>query len=85
MWTTNLCTSEIFVKLRLGGNHRNDALVVAGLAEIHRAIDERKQRVVFADADVQTRIVLRAALANDDVAGDALLATENLDAKSLSC
>lgn len=75
---------KIFVKLRLSGNHRNNALVVASLAEIHRAIDEREERVVLADSHVVAWVVLRAALANDDVACNALLATENLDAKSLS-
>ena len=67
------------------GNHRNDALVATGLAEVDGSVDQSEERVVLTDAHVVTRVVLGSALANDDVAGEALLATPNLYAKSLSC
>src|SRR5690606_34191225 len=43
----------------------------------------REQRMVAADADVDARVILRAALAHDDVAGNDLLAAEALDAQAL--
>jgi hypothetical protein len=38
--------------------------------------------MINADADIAAGMVLRAALANDDVAGDHLLAAELLDAET---
>jgi hypothetical protein len=49
-----------------------------------RAVGEREQRVVGADADVVAGAVLRAALAHEDVARDHALATELLEAESLA-
>ena len=53
--------------------------------ELNRSVDECIQRVVLTDSYVVARVVLGAALANDDVAGYALLTAENLDAQSLGC
>ena len=80
--------SVVFYWISLGlgiRDDRNDALVVLALVELNSTINERIERVVLTDSHVVARIVLCAALANDDVARDALLSTENLDAKSLSC
>ena len=52
--------------------------------ELNRSIDECIQRIILTDSNVIARIVLCSALANDDVACDTLLATEDLNAKSLS-
>src|SRR5207342_1177500 len=51
--------------------------------ELDLAVHEREQRVVAAEADARTRVELRAALANDDVAGFDGLATVQLDAQVL--
>src|SRR5678815_930443 len=64
-------------KTQLGGGRSGrlgiDAHLVARLAlvlELHDAVDERVDRVVRAEADVLSRVPLRAALPDDDVAGD---------------
>ena len=51
--------------------------------ELHLAGDLREQRVVRADADVRARAHRRAALANEDVAGQHVLAAEALHAQAL--
>src|SRR3954470_16706320 len=53
---------------------------LAGVFELHDAIDQRVDRVVRAHADVSAGVPLGAALPDDDVAGDDALATEFLDA-----
>ena len=53
--------------------------------EVYCSINERIQRVVLTDGNVVTRIVLSTTLANNNVTSYALLTTEDLDAKSLSC
>ena len=63
--------------------YRNSALVLATLVEIHNAVNESVQGVVLADTHILTRVVLCATLANDDVGGDNLLSTPNLNTSSL--
>jgi hypothetical protein len=53
--------------------------------ELYSTINESEQCVVLTDCYVVARVVLRAALTNDNVTSYALLTTEDLDAKSLSC
>ena len=48
----------------------------------HVAVNEREDRVVAAEADIHARLVLRATLANDDVAGDDDLAAVLLHAET---
>ena len=48
------------------------------------AVNQREQRVVTTDANIQASLHLRAALTDDDVASDNLLATKFLDAKTTS-
>ena len=60
------------------GYYRNSALVIAALVEVHNTVNESIESIVFADTYVLSGIVLGAALANDDVAGYALLATPDL-------
>ena len=60
------------------------ALVAAGaLREFHGALAQCEQGVVFATADVLAGMEVGATLANNDVAGDDVLATKALHAKSL--
>jgi len=47
------------------------------------AVDQREQRVVLADADIQARMNGGAALANDDAAGADHFAAVDLHAKAL--
>src|SRR5687768_18248616 len=51
--------------------------------ELHDAVDQRIDRVVRADADVPPGVPFRAALADDDVAGNHALAAVLLDAAVL--
>lgn len=60
------------------------ALVAAGaLREFHGALAQCEQGVVFATTDVLAGMEVGATLANNDVAGDDVLTTEALHAKSL--
>ena len=52
--------------------------------EFDHAVDESEEGVIAADADVLAGVVGGAALADDDVAGDALLAAKDFDAKSFA-
>ena len=60
------------------------ALVATGaLREFHGALAQCEQGIVFATADGLAGMEVGTTLANDDVAGDDVLATEALHAKSL--
>ena len=52
--------------------------------ELYSTINECEQGVILTDGHVVAGIVLRTALANDDVACETLLTAENLNAESLS-
>ena len=67
------------------GNDRYDALITRALVEIHHAIYESVEGVVLTYAYIGAGVVLRAALANDDVTCDHFLATPNLHTESLRC
>ena len=64
--------------------HRYVGLVVAFLAERHHAVDQRKERVILADADIVARVVHRTALADEDVARFGNLTAEEFYSKSLT-
>src|SRR5690606_10655912 len=73
------------VPARSGGRddaHRAALLRALG-GELHRAVDQREQGVVAAEADARTRMELGAALADDDVAGLDRLAAVHLHAEVL--
>src|SRR5690606_13926945 len=67
----------------LGDNVHGAALLRALGRELDRAVDQRVQGVVAADADARTRMELGATLAHDDVAGLDGLAAVHLDAEEL--
>ena len=66
----------------LNWEHVNETPSVA-LAELHRTWSEGEQGVILADADIQSWVKLRAALADDDRASADYRAVENLDTQSL--
>ena len=70
----------LFLMHLLGGNNADVAAVLAAFVEFHHAVDESVERVVLAHADVLAGVVGCAALADDDVAGDAFLTAKNLNA-----
>ena len=81
----------MYIKRQLSGssfgssrNYRYERALVAAFLELHRAINQGKQRVVFADTYVSTGVVLGAALTHDDVAGDERLTTEDFNAEALA-
>ena len=51
---------------------------MGSLVEVHHTVYEGVEGVVLADTYILTWVVLRATLANDDVAGNHTLATPNL-------
>ena len=63
--------------------NRNNAAVALTALEHHHTVGEGEERVVAAHTYVFAGIVDRAALANDDVAGDASLATPDLNTQTL--
>ncbi len=67
-------------KSLLGGDYADVAAVLTAFVELHHAVDEGVESVVLTHADVLAGIMDGTALADDDIAGDALLTTENLNA-----
>ena len=67
-----------------GWQHADEAPVAALILEFDVARDECEERVVLAPSDVQTGLVLRAALADEYGARIDELAAEALDAQPLS-
>ncbi len=59
-------------------------VAASALREFHGALAQSEQGVVFATADVLAGMEMGATLANDDVAGDDVLAAVALHAQSLS-
>jgi hypothetical protein len=64
--------------------YRNVGPVVPSFAKRNPTVDERIERMVFANAHVQSGVMLRAALANNDVAGLADFSAENFESESLA-
>ena len=76
------------IRLFCGFRHEVDGHIFAAelaLVEFHFAIDERKQGMILAHADVTARVGLCSALANDDVTGDNSFAAEFFDAQTTTC
>src|SRR4029077_3728020 len=70
---------------RLG--HRLNRYEYAALGfgpEFDAAVGQGKQRMIFGQADIGARVPFGAALARDNVAGENLLAAENLQAEPLT-
>ena len=63
--------------------NRNDATVALATLEHNHTVGEGEERVVAAHTYVFAGIVNCTALANDDVAGDASLATPDLNTQTL--
>lgn len=64
-----------FLSVGLAYN-RNKSAVAFAFGKLNLAFHEREQRVVFAHANIFTRVPFGAALTNNDVAGKNILATE---------
>lgn len=58
-------------------------LAACALGKFNSTFAQREQGVVLAATDVLAGMEVRTTLANDDVAGDNMLAAETLHAKSL--
>ena len=65
-------------------DNRHEGLVVALLLESDDTVDEGEQGVILAHSDVLTRIVDGSPLTDEDVAGFAILTTEQFDAQTLA-
>ena len=67
-------------KLLFNGKYGDVTKVFAAFVELNDAVDKCKEGVVFTHANILARVVGGAALANDDVAGDAFLTTKDFHA-----
>jgi hypothetical protein len=76
LYEANLC----FLLSLFGRNHGDEAAVLTAFVEFHHAVDEGIERVVTTHANILAGVVGGAALTDNDVAGDALLTTKNLNA-----
>jgi hypothetical protein len=77
----------IHLLLRRSLRHRYDGHVNAAFGfgcELNFSMDERKQRVIPAKADIAAGMPLGAALARKDVAGQDAFPAEYLQAKALA-
>ncbi len=70
--------------LRAGGGPDVDVFAVPLGAEFDRTLDQGEERVILAHADTGARIKLRATLADQNIAGQNVLAAKALDAQALS-
>src|ERR1700722_4689740 len=70
-------------KLILSGDDVDELAHASAIAELDRAGDGRKQRVVLTQADVFARLVTGAALAHDDGSTGDEFAGEHFDAEPL--
>ena len=66
------------------GDNIHKGFVALLLLEFHNAVALSVQGVILAHADVLARIVLRAALTDDDVASDSGLSTEKFHSESFT-
>ena len=76
--------NNLFGNLTFDRKDGDIGLAFALLLELDDAIAQSIQRVVFAHTDVLAGIVLRTALADDDVTGNGCLSTEKFHSESLT-
>ena len=67
-------------KLLFNGKYGDVTTVFAAFVELNDAVDKCKEGVVFTHANILARVVGGAALANNNVAGDAFLTTKDFHA-----
>ena len=70
---------------RLAGRTENDLLVALGATEIHGAGNGCEDRMILADAHTGSGVPGCATLADDNVAGDDVFATEAFYTKTATC
>src|SRR5262249_384295 len=78
---------EVYRLLGHGLRHRQTRYEYPALGfgtELNATVDQREQGMVLGQADIGARVPLGAALARDDVAGEHVLAAENLQAEPLT-
>src|SRR5581483_11564725 len=69
--------------LRLRGDHVDAFPEPSPIAEFHRSRNGCKQRVIFAEPHIASRLVARPALPDDDGSARDKLPRENFDAQTL--
>lgn len=73
-----------FNSRRASWNDINVRPTGATRTEFYRAINQSKQRIVFTQTNVFARMMFGAALANNDIAGNGRLATEQLNTQAFA-
>jgi hypothetical protein len=86
--STSLSTAKIRESagraLFLGNNHRIYIHSSTRAIETHTAVNQRKNRVIAAKANILPRQEFRASLANDDVSSHDHLAAKSFNAETLA-
>ena len=67
------------------GVHIHVRTIFFPFAEFDYPIHQSEERVVFAHPYINARMMLSTPLPYDNISGDSLLASENLNTKSLTC
>ena len=62
------------------GNNGDKTTILTAFVELDHAVDKSEQRMILTHSNILTGIVNGAALTDDNVTGDALLATEDFHA-----
>ena len=61
------------------GKYRHKRTVLPTFLKVDNTVAESIKGVISAHSDILARVVHRAALTDDDIAGNAFLSTKNLD------
>ena len=75
---------ELVLSFRFNRQNGDIGFALGLLLEGNRSVDQSENCVILAQTHVLTRIVQRAALADDDVTGFCELTAVNLDAQSFA-
>ena len=75
---------DLLVRFLCKREDRNERTVFHFLLEFDDAVDEGEEGMILAHSDVQSGVVYRSALAEDDVAGFCELAAIDLDAQTFA-
>ena len=73
-----------FLSTCFNSGYTNEGLVSFSFPEFNQTIGQCEQRVVFANTYILTRMVLRTALANDDVPCNRRLTSIDLNSQTLA-
>jgi hypothetical protein len=77
----NLLLSHLLFSGVAHRDYRDKRAIIGFFPEFNDSVSQCKQRVVFANANIFTRVMLCAALTHDDVSSNATLTAKDFDAQ----